>query len=60
MLAQDYLKLVATDDPGSCRDSDAERSRLRWRQLCAGLDPLAPADEAGYDTPPPDGPSPRL
>ncbi len=44
MLAQDYLSW-SRQMTGLLQGQRAEWS-TRWRQLCAGLDPLAPADEA--------------
>ncbi len=44
MLAQDYLSW-SRQMTGLLQGQRAEWS-ARWRQLCAGLDPLAPADEA--------------
>ncbi len=60
MLAQDYLSW-SRQMTGLLQGQRAEWS-ARWRQLCAGLDPLAPADEARLAdiAAAPDGLSPRL
>ena len=54
MLAQDYLSW-SRQMTGLLQGHRAEWS-AKWRQLCAGLDPLAPADEnRGGDCRSPDG-----
>lgn len=53
MLAQDYLSW-SRQMTGLLQGQRAEWS-TRWRQLCAGLDPLAPADEARLAGSPPHG-----
>ncbi|GHM18633.1 hypothetical protein ECZU43_26910 [Escherichia coli] len=59
MLAQDYLSW-SRQMTGLLNGQRGEWS-AKWRMMCEGLDPLAPADETGWQTlPPPDRVSPSL